>query len=68
MTPARQHLVMARPAEKLPPTIVVLNPDEDCSPAACREMLDEIIDHPDEPRIESLNAAEVLHKLRSPDA
>ncbi|MEX0847294.1 MAG: hypothetical protein WD023_05890 [Ilumatobacteraceae bacterium] len=54
--------------EKLPPTIVVLNPDEDCSPAACREILDEIIDHPDEPSIESLNAAEVLRKLRSPDA
>jgi hypothetical protein len=44
-----------------------LNPEEDCSPAACREILDEIIDHPDEPRIESLNAAEVLRKLRSPD-
>lgn len=59
---------MARPAEKLPPTIVVLNPDEDCSPAACREVLDEILEHPDEPSIESLNAADVLRKLRSPDA
>ncbi len=59
---------MARPVEKLPTTIVVLNPNEDCSPAACREILDEIIDHPDEPSIESLNAAEVLRKLRSPDA
>jgi len=58
---------MARPAEKLPPTIVVLNPEENCSPAACREILDEIIDHPDEPRIESLHAAEVLRKLRSPE-
>lgn len=59
---------MVRPAEKFPLTIVVLNPDEDCSAAACREILDEIIEHPDEPSIESLNAAEVLRKLRSPDA
>lgn len=59
---------MARPAEKLPPTIVVLNPDEDCSPAACREILDEILEFPDEPSIESLNAAEILRHLRSPDA
>lgn len=58
---------MARPAENVPPTIAVLNPDEDCSAAAGREILDEIINHRGEPRIESLNAAELLHRLRSPD-
>jgi hypothetical protein len=58
---------MARPADKLPSSIVVLNPDEDCSPAACREILDEIINHPDEPRIESLNAAQVLEEIRRLD-
>ena len=49
----------------LPPnsTVVLTNPDEDCSPAAFRAFLDELLDKP-EPEIDSLHAAEVLRGLQ----
>lgn len=49
----------------LPPnsTVVFTNPDEDCSPAAFRAFLDELLDKP-EPELDSLHAAETLRELR----
>ena len=57
---------MARNAEDLGPAIVVVNPDEDCSAAACRLMIDEILSAPEDPSPESLHAAEILRELRDP--
>lgn len=45
------------------PVIVVTNPDEDCSPDAFREVLDEVIEGP-EPELDSIGAAEALRELR----
>jgi len=56
---------MARRPDSLPPgsTIVVTNPDEDCSPEAFRALLDELLaGH--EPELDSIEAAEALHELR----
>jgi hypothetical protein len=55
---------VARRADDLGPTIVVVNPDEDCSAAAGRLMIDEILAAPDESTPESLHAAEILRELR----
>ena len=54
---------MAGRAEDLPSRVVLANPDEDCSSAAFRAMLDEIAAGP-EPTIESLDAGELLAELR----
>jgi len=42
---------------------VLTNPDEDCSPAAFRAFLDELLDGA-EPELDSLHAAETLRDLR----
>jgi hypothetical protein len=42
---------------------VLTNPDEDCSPAAFRAFLDELLAKP-EPELDSLHAADVLRDLR----
>jgi hypothetical protein len=55
---------MARRADDLGPTIVVVNPDDDCSAAAARVVLDEILAAPDESTPTSLHAAEILRELR----
>jgi hypothetical protein len=56
---------MARNASDLPvdPVIVVTNPDEDCSPAAFRAFIDELLAGP-EPELESIGATEALRELR----
>ena len=52
------------PADPPPnPTVVLTNPDEDCSPAAFRAFLDELLDKP-EPELDSLHAADALRELR----
>jgi hypothetical protein len=50
----------------LPPnsTVALTNPDEDCSPAAFRAFLDQMLDKPD-PELDSLHAAEALRELRT---
>jgi hypothetical protein len=58
---------MARRADDLGPAIVVVNPDEDCSAAAGRLIVDEVLGAPEEPSPESLHAADVLRELRDPD-
>lgn len=55
---------MARRADDLGPAIVVVNPDEDCSAAAGRLVVDEVLTAPVEPSLESLHAAEILRELR----
>jgi hypothetical protein len=55
---------MARRADDLGPTIVVVNPDDDCSAAAARVVIDEILAAPDESTPSSLRAAEILRELR----
>ncbi len=55
---------MARRADDLGPAIVVVNPDEDCSAAAGRGVIDEVLASPVEPSPESLHAAEILRELR----
>jgi hypothetical protein len=55
---------MARRADDLGPTIVVVNPDEDCSAAAGRLVIDEVLAAPIEPSPASLHAAEILRELR----
>ena len=55
---------MARRAEDLGPAIVVVNPDEDCSAAAGRDVIDEVLASPVEPTPDSLHAAEILRELR----
>ena len=55
---------MARRADDLGPAIVVVNPDEDCSAAAGRDVIDEVLASPAEASPESLHAAEILRELR----
>ena len=57
---------MARHARDLPadPVIVVTNPDEDCSPAAFRAFLDELLAGP-EPELDTIGAADALRELRA---
>lgn len=55
---------MARRADEMGPAIVVVNPDEDCSAAAGRLVVDEVLNAPVEPSPESLHAAEILRELR----
>lgn len=56
---------MARRAADLPrgPSVVVLNPDEDCSPEAFRTLIDDLFAGP-EPTIESLDAVATLAVVR----
>ena len=44
--------------------MVIVNPDEDCSPAALRLLIDELSTSP-EPEIESLDATAVLADIRA---
>ncbi|MGO9955021.1 MAG: hypothetical protein ACLP50_03440 [Solirubrobacteraceae bacterium] len=44
-------------------TVVLTNPDEDCSPAAFRAFLEGLLNGP-EPVLESLHAADTLRELR----
>ena len=44
--------------------VVVANPDEDCSPAVFRVLIDELSIAP-EPELESLDAAAVLETIRA---
>ena len=46
------------------PSVVLVNPDEECSPAAFRLLVDELLAGP-EPTLESLGAATVLDELRT---
>jgi hypothetical protein len=55
---------MARRATDLGESIVVVNPDEDCSAAAGRLIVEEVLSSPIEPSPESLHAAEILRELR----
>ena len=57
---------MANRADDLPhgPSVVLLNSDEDCSPAAFRLLVDELLAGP-EPGLDSLGAAAVLEELRA---
>ena len=56
---------MPRVPAGLPPnsTVVLTNPDEDCSPPALRAFLDELLANP-EPELDSLHAAGALRELR----
>lgn len=62
----RHRPFVASDASALPadPVIVVTNPDEDCSPAAFRAMIDELLSSP-ELDLESVDAAEALRELRT---
>ena len=63
-TKSRIEPVPRVPADPPPnSTVVLTNPDEDCSPAAFRALPDELLDKP-EPEIDSLHAAEALRELR----
>lgn len=55
---------MARRAEELHGPVVIVNPDEDCSPAAFRLLIDELSASA-KPEIESLDAAAVLAVIRA---
>jgi hypothetical protein len=57
---------MAHRADDLPhgPRVVLLNPDEDCSPVAFRMLVDELLAGP-EPVLASLGAAAVVEELRA---
>jgi hypothetical protein len=57
-------LCMARRADELHDRVVVVNPEEDCSPAAFRLLIDELGIEP-EPELESLDAAAVLETIRA---
>ena len=57
-------LCMARRADELHDRVVVANPEEDCSPAAFRLLIDELSIEP-EPELESLDAAAVLETIRA---
>ena len=46
------------------PRVVLVNPDEDCSPAAFRVLVDELLAGP-ELTLDSLGAAAVLEELRA---
>jgi hypothetical protein len=52
-----------RPDDLRPSSVVVTNPDEDCSPETFRAFLDELFAGPD-PALESLDATEALRELR----
>jgi hypothetical protein len=56
-------LCMERRADELHDRVVVLNPEEDCSLAAFRSLIDELSNEP-EPELESLDAAAVLETIR----
>jgi hypothetical protein len=51
------------PRVPAPATVVLTNPDEDCSPAAFRAFLDKLLDY-SEPEVDSLQAADTLCELR----
>jgi hypothetical protein len=51
-------------ADELHDRVVVANPEEDCSPAAFRLLIDELSIEP-EPELESLDAAAVLETIRA---
>ncbi len=57
---------VARPAEEVPgdPTLVVTNPEQDCSPEAFNAFVAELVSGP-EPSLDSLGASEALQELRS---
>jgi hypothetical protein len=57
---------VARNASDVPvdPPIVVINPDEDCSPEAFRAFIDELLAGP-EPELETLEGAEAVRALRT---
>jgi len=55
---------MARRADELDGPVVIVNPDEDCSPDAFRALIDELSTSA-EPEIESLDAAAVLAVIRA---
>lgn len=58
------RLMPGMPADVAPESAVVLvNPDEDCSPGAFRAFLEEILSGP-EPELESIDAVEALRALR----
>ena len=57
-------ICMARRADELHGRVVVVNPEEDCSPAAFRLLIDELSIEP-EPELESLDAAAVLETIRA---
>ncbi len=63
-TVASTLIYMARRADELHDRVVVANPEEDCSPAAFRLLIDELLTAPD-PEIESLDAAAVLETIRA---
>jgi len=52
-----------RPDDLRPSSVVVTNPDEDCSPEAFRALLEELLAGP-EPELDSIEAAEALRELR----
>jgi len=56
---------MPRRPVDLPPgsAVVVINPDEDCSPEAFEAFLDELLAGP-EPELDSLDAAQAVRELR----
>lgn len=56
---------MSRRPNDLPrgSSVVLTNPDEDCSPEAFHVLLDELLAGP-EPKLASMNAAEALRELR----
>lgn len=56
---------MALDPSNLPiePVIVVINPEEDCSPEVLRSFVDEILAGP-EPELGSLGGAEAVRELR----
>jgi hypothetical protein len=57
---------VARNASDVPvdPAIVVINPDEDCSPEAFRAFIDGLLAGP-EPELETLDGAEAVRALRT---
>ena len=57
-------IYMARRADELHGRVVVANPDEDCSPAGFRALIDELSIAP-EPELESLDSAAVLETIRA---
>ncbi len=56
--------VATRPTDRPEdPAVVVLNPDDDCSPAAFWTFLDQLLSGP-EPELESIGAAQAVRELR----
>lgn len=54
--PRVSPVLVTRRADDLGPTIVVVNPDEDCSAASGRLVIDEVLTSPVAPSPESLHA------------